>query len=65
MIAYIICCNDSIKAVVVDDGKRAEIEMEKRKKDMYEKQYKWTDSFNEYGSRLYWHIHEQEVLTAY
>jgi hypothetical protein len=62
MIAYVICANDSIKAVVLDDEEKALKESKK-----FADEYFKTHSFNfrdraEYDHLVFWHLHEVEVL---
>ncbi len=58
MIAYIICMNDGMEAVVMDNKKYARELMEQKAKDYYENN-KWNfSSVDSYRSRCYWHIHD-------
>ncbi len=56
--AHVICCNDSVEYVVVDDEAAAEIKKDELSKRDYDTRYKWTyPTYEEYKHTLYWHIH--------
>lgn len=59
-IAYVICCNDSIKCVTLD-----ETLAEKLKTELSLKYYESTrgayEDYAEYEQICYWHIHEAPV----
>ena len=62
MIAYVICANDSIRGVVLDNEERALKESEKLADEYFK-----THGFNfrdraEYNRLIFWHLHEVEVL---
>lgn len=62
MTAYIICMNDSMSAVVLDDEEKAITEMGILKKKYWEKHSWFYTDYKEYSHLAYWHIHEAEVL---
>ena len=56
--AHVICCNDSIEYVVLDNEEQALIKLEEIARGKYEKFYKWEfEDYEEYRKRLYWHLH--------
>jgi hypothetical protein len=56
--AYVICYNDGIDSVVLDNGEKAIEIMEKRQKEYYDK-FQWNfKSFEEYEKQVYWHLHK-------
>ena len=57
-IAYVICVNDSTKAVVIDDEKKAEIEM-KKLKEKHRQKSKWD---NNYIFVYNWYLREVPIL---
>lgn len=62
MIAYVICANDSIKGVVLNDKEKALKESEKLADEYFK-----THGFNfqdraDYDHLIFWHLHEVEVL---
>lgn len=68
MKAYVICCNDSIEFVVLDDEGKAKEKKEEMAKVDFERckrQYilkEWED-YNEYRSIYYWHLHNVEYIS--
>ena len=55
--AYVICCNDAVEYVVVNDENLAKEEMAKLKIAYFEKN-KWHFKDEEsYDTECYWHIH--------
>lgn len=68
-IAYVICCNDSVEHVVLDNVEIANQELVARQKRGYEQQkahwqsqYQslgrhYVNAFDYYKSICYWHIH--------
>lgn len=63
MIAYVICMNDKIKYVVVNDEKRAKEKMEELRGKHYNSLDAWPrpwDNDEEYKCGCFWHIHEVE-----
>jgi len=62
LIAYIICMNDSMQAVVLKDEAKAITEMENSKKKYWEAISWYYTDYKEYSRAAYWHIHEVEVL---
>ena len=62
MAAYVICVNDSIRAVVLDNEKRAEIIMRGLKEIDYDITRYSFGSRQEYDDLQYWHVHAVEVL---
>jgi hypothetical protein len=56
--AYIICMNDSTKAVVIDDIEKAKVELKKLKKK-HHNTYPYCD---EYDDVFFWHLHDVPVI---
>lgn len=58
MKAYVICCNDSVEYVVLDDEEKAN----KKKEELAEKHFnscKWSyKDYEEYRKLAYWHLHD-------
>ena len=71
MKAFVICCNDSIEAVVLEDEVLAEGKIEELKDSDYDKNKShWItevrnskiDPWDNYCRRMYWHLHEVDVI---
>jgi hypothetical protein len=64
--AYVICCNDSTEAVVLDDEKRAANMIDPLARVHYARQGQWGGigqrTYKEYRAMFYWHIHLVPVL---
>lgn len=63
MKAHVVCCNDSIEAVVIDDINKAIM----HKQALSAKHAKhWNDcdddNLTEYYNKYFWHIHTVDVL---
>jgi hypothetical protein len=58
--AYVICCNDSVEFVVIDDEKAANEKLKELKIKSYEttKLEVHIDSFEDYERAQFWNIHE-------
>ena len=66
MIAHIICCNDALEYVVIDDLEAAEEKLDKLAKEYWEiNKLNIIDSFlkdyKDFRKRYYWHIHTVEA----
>ena len=62
MKAHVICINDSIESVVIDDEAKAEVVKEKMAKSYFDKNsYNWK-SYEEYRHLCFWHLHTVDVL---
>ena len=62
MEAHVICCNDSVEYVVIDNEQKAIWKMAELKADYFERN-KWTfKTEKEYGQRCYWHIHTVDAM---
>lgn len=64
MTAYVICCNDLIEAVVLDDGKYVNERLDELAKKDYEKIkyiHGFFISYTEYINACYWHIYKLPV----
>lgn len=60
-VAFVICLNDAIKAVVLDDPKKANKEMNRLKKEYKEvSHYQDEETFDHLA---YWHTTEVPVLS--
>jgi hypothetical protein len=67
--AHVICCNDGIKAVILDDDAQSNrtfsiSEMNRLSKKDYKENrsnYYFVKNFTEYKSLVYWHIHTYTV----
>lgn len=55
--AIIICMNDSIEAVVIDDIEYANKVKEKRATDYFNKNAHVYKSIRDYQNQCYWHLH--------
>jgi hypothetical protein len=63
--AFVICMNDGVKAVVLDDEERAEIKKEELAKQHYEQVWLRANTnctYDEYRQICFWHFHETKVL---
>lgn len=68
-LAHVICCNDDIKAVILDDDAQSNrtfsiSEMNRLSKKDYKENrsnYYFVKNFTEYKSLVYWHIHTYTV----
>lgn len=60
--AYVICCNDGIIQVVLDDKKYAEFSMDELRSENYEKLCKSNvfHSFEEYKKIMMWRVEEHK-----
>lgn len=57
MDAHVICCNDSVEFVVLNDEAKAKTKLEELRTDYYAR-HKWHfKNEAEYRIRCYWHIH--------
>lgn len=64
-VAHVICANDSVEAVVLDDEVKANEEKERLAKEAYarfKREQGRTTSEKEYRQIVYWHLHSVEVL---
>lgn len=68
MIAHVICCNDAIEAVVLDDEDRAKQVLAtlkeaywERHKESFQESWGHKDPRRNYEARCYWHIHSVDV----
>jgi len=64
--AYVICANDSVECVSMDEEK-AEGELERIAKERYDATNGFNSfgrkmSYEEYRRQVYWHIHEVPVI---
>ena len=57
--AYIICMNDSTKAVIIDDLKKALVEKTRLKEEHQKK----ISPCKEYNDVYFWHLHDVPVIT--
>ena len=62
MKAYIICSNNSIEGVAIDDAKKAREIMNKLARQDYVKFKKTFKTRRAYNFFADWHIHEMDVL---
>ena len=53
---YVICLNDSVEYVVVDNYNRAQLKMVELNADYYDKYKNLFDSEGEYKTRCHWHL---------
>jgi hypothetical protein len=65
--AYVICCNDSIEFIVIDDYEKAEMklsELRNKYRNDWLKKYIDTSMFDfyykQYNNSFFWHIHTVE-----
>lgn len=58
--AYVICCNDSVEAVVLNDKSRAEEKMELLAQAHYNRNPGNWESYESYRQLCYWHLHDVE-----
>ena len=66
-VGYVICCNDSVEAVVVDDEKLAKKELERLAKKHYDSFFELThpmETYVAYRRQHYWHIHSVPILVG-
>jgi hypothetical protein len=63
--AYVICCNDVVEYVVVNDENLAKEEMAKRKIAYFEKNKWYFKDEESYDTQCYWHIHVVNGTYAY
>lgn len=56
--AHIICCNDAIKAAILDDKDLAESKMSIMKEEYFDKHQITLED----KDTLYWHIHTVDIL---
>jgi len=56
--AYVICNNDSIEAVIIDDFQKARSELIRLKED----HHKLSPKCDGYSDIYFWHIHEVPVI---
>ena len=62
MKAHVICMNDSVEFVVIDDEAKAEEVKEELAKSYYERQpWRWS-SYEEYQHLCFWHLHTVDAL---
>jgi len=61
MKAYIICCNDSVELVVLNDEGKAEGIKEEMAKADFKRSTTWKD-YEEYRNICYWHLHDVEYI---
>ncbi len=57
MKAHVICCNDSVKFVVIGDEADAEHKLEELASEEFEKQADDDMTYAEYRVIRFWHIH--------
>ena len=62
MIAYVLCANDSIEAVVLSNHDEAENELLKLRNKHWKLHCHSFRDVEEFDNRIYWHIHEVNVL---
>ncbi len=57
--AHVICCNDAVQYVILDDENKAREVLEGLKLAHYQKmvQEGFTYSYTEYSNQLFWHTH--------
>ncbi len=58
MVAHVICCNDSVEAVVIGNQSDALIKKEEMSKDAFEKvKWQYGRDYERYCHTFFWHIH--------
>jgi hypothetical protein len=62
MLAHVICFNDGVEAVVIDDIDFANSELERLKNKYYEKVKFQFENREQYDQIVYWHIHSVKLL---
>ena len=62
MTAYVICCNDAVEFVVLDDKDKAKKTLEALAKDEFDNNRYGVicKDYKDYRSQYYWHIHTVE-----
>lgn len=59
MKAYVICCNDSVEYVVLNDEDAANIKKEELKNEYFEKnKHHLFDGYESYERICYWHLQD-------
>lgn len=58
--AHVICCNDSVEAVVIGSELKANLECGRLEKKYYKKHPKLKTNGN--YPLLYWHVHTVELI---
>ena len=53
----VICCNDSVEAVVLPTSKKPSREIKESLAEGHYGRLKTSDTYGEYRSHYYWHIH--------
>lgn len=61
MKAYVICINDSIEYVIIDDEEKANSKMKELSMKYYLKNQYVFSSLADYKNRCYWHIHSVDA----
>ena len=62
MKAFVLCANDRVEAVVLDDADRAESELKKLRDKYWESRKHSFDSEEEFDAIVFWRIHNVEVI---
>lgn len=62
MKAYVICMNEEIRRVVLDDEDKAFEVLYRLKEEYYKDNKKWAfDSIEDYNIQCFWHTHVVDV----
>lgn len=61
--AHVICCNDSVEAVVLDDEAKAAAQLEILRQAYYARNKGTWHNEQHYRDVCYWHIHSVSVLS--
>lgn len=61
MIAYIICMNDNMEAVVLNNPAQADELLESKAKEYFDHSRPAYSNYGAYRAQCFWHIHEIEV----
>ena len=62
MKAYVICSNDKIETVILNDEKKANKKMEELAKEDYIKKAYHFATYEDYQSIIYWHLHAVDCI---
>lgn len=62
MIAFVICVNDSIEGVVLNDEQRALQKMGEIADNHFKTIHHGCSTREEYDNLLFWHLHETETI---
>lgn len=60
--AYVLCCNDSIKAVVIEDEQRAMEELVRLEKQFVVTYQYYNKTEEDFRNQYYWHLHSVPLL---